>query len=620
MKKRWKNILICSLIAIGSVVATRLLSGVRFFEVLNLKALDAHFVLRGTRPTSDVMLIFTDQKALDSYPEPQMFWHRHYADAVKAAGEGGAKVIGLDLAFGIPVDQYVPPQDLDGDGQPDSLDGLMAGAVASSPVPVIVGYVPEFNTNQTTIPVPVNFTSAALGLSGFVNITADSDDFVRRQELIEAPKDDLPQAHSLALRVAEKFVGEDAVYDNGRLTLAGQPIPIDAERSIYINHAGKPLTFPHVSIVDVIDAMRAGDTDQLHKWFDGKAVLLGTDQKGDRFNTSFFSLFGGDQWTTPGVEIHAATVQTILHRDFLTPARPWAEIATMLAASAVTVALSAYVSAGLASLGVLGVGFLSIVITHLLFLNGTILSTSQVMVAATFALIAGVIYRFSNEERRGALFQNAVSLFVSKKVAAGLEDAGGVKLSGKRDNVTILFTDIRGFTAFSEHVCDEQGPEVLVEMLNKYMKTMAGIIVSYGGHVNKYIGDGILAVFADDDEGARPGDHPLRAVQCATRMVTADMGGFKTGAGLHTGLVIVGNVGSTDKMEYTVLGDTVNLASRLESLNKEHKTRLLMSETTQQALNGAVKTTHLGSVPVRGKTVPINLYTVTSLVEEPVHA
>jgi adenylate cyclase len=97
-------------------------------------------------------------------------------------------------------------------------------------------------------------------------------------------------------------------------------------------------------------------------------------------------------------------------------------------------------------------------------------------------------------------------------------------------------------------------------------------------------------------------------------------GEFQTGAGLHTGVAVLGNVGSTDKMEYTVLGDTVNLASRLESLNKEHKTKLLMSETTQQALNGAVKTTHLGTVPVRGKTAPINVYTVSSLVEEAVHA
>ena len=179
--------------------------------------------------------------------------------------------------------------------------------------------------------------------------------------------------------------------------------------------------------------------------------------------------------------------------------------------------------------------------------------------------------------------------------------------------VTILFTDIRGFTAFTEQVCEEQGPEVVVQLLNEYMAMMVGIIVVYRGHVNKFIGDGILAVFSDDDEGAEPGDHALRAVRCATRMVTAPSR-FETGAGIHTGPAVVGNVGSADKMEYTVFGDTVNLASRLESLNKEHHTKLLMTGTTQARLGSQVETSHLGQAPVRGKALPIDLYTVTSLV------
>src|SRR5206468_2189550 len=118
------------------------------------------------------------------------------------------------------------------------------------------------------------------------------------------------------------------------------------------------------------------------------------------------------------------------------------------------------------------------------------------------------------------------------------------------------------------------------------------------------------------DKGAVLGDHAIRGVKCAARMVTAESV-FKTGAGLHTGDVVVGNIGSADKMEYTVLGDTVNLASRLESLNKEQHTRLLMSGDTEGMLAGTVVTRKIGSVTVRGKEgTPVILYTVESLMEE----
>ena len=225
--------------------------------------------------------------------------------------------------------------------------------------------------------------------------------------------------------------------------------------------------------------------------------------------------------------------------------------------------------------------------------------------------ISLVVYRFATAESRGNLFRKAISLFVGQEVATSLETTRTINLSGKRQTVTIMFTDIRGFTAFTEKASEEEGPEFVVQLLNEYMTLMVSIIVKHGGHVNKFIGDGILAVFSDDDEGAQPGDHAIRAVWCASKLVMAP-GRFETGAGLHTGLVVIGNVGSADKMEYTVLGDTVNLASRLESLNKENHTRLLMSEATESLLGGEVETTPIGAVPVRGKALPITLYTVPS--------
>jgi adenylate cyclase len=481
---------------------------------------------------------------------------------------------------------------------------------------VVVGYVSEINSNQQSQSIPVNMMAAALGLGAFANLTTDDDDFIRNQELIEASSAnpaDPPSARSLAMRTVEKYIGTDAQFQKGELALNGHAVPISPARSIAINYAGGPNTFPSVSLADFEAAAKAGNQDQLRKWVNGKIVLVGTDFVDDRFDTPFYTLFSGSKWTMPGVEIHANTIRTLLTRSYLVPAPQWGLALALLLATSATVwivtSFAAGRAVGLVLLEVLGI----LAATHLLFERGFVLSTSEVLLATSVSLVASLVYRYATEETRGNLFHRAVSLFVGKQLASSLEESDGIALSGKRMEVTILFTDIRGFTAFTEQVSEEQGPEVVVQLLNEYMSLMVGIIVMYHGHVNKFIGDGILAVFSDDDEGVEPGDHALRAVRCATRMVTA-RNRFETGAGIHTGPAVVGNVGSADKMEYTVLGDTVNLASRLESLNKEHHTKLLMTGTTQARLGSLVETSHLGQAPVRGKALPIDLYTVTSLV------
>lgn len=611
MKKKWRHWVFCALLAGGSALAASLLSDVRFFQILNLKAYDAHFVVRyffGRRPViSNIVLLLADQKTRDTFPELEIFWHKHYANVIEGAGKAGAKVIGLDHAFGIPVNDYK--------AEYADYDRLLSAAVSASPIPVVCAYATELNTNPAAQSIPINLLSAALGLAGYANLTTDSDNFVRYQELVEAPPG---AAHSLALRIAEKFSGSDATWQNGKLIFAGRPIPLGTDRTIAINYAGPPGTFPSVSLAEFENTYKAGNMAQLRKWVGGKIVLIGTDGLEDRQATPFFTLFGGTNWLTPGVEIHANTVRTLLTRKFLLPAPQWTLVLALLLATCSTVWITTSLAAGRAVafllLEIAGI----LVATHLLFEGDIVLSTSEVLLATSICLIASVVYRFSAAEKRGALFRTAVSLFVGKQVASTLDESEAIALSGKRMEVTILFTDIRGFTAFTERVSEEQGPEVVVQLLNEYMAMMVGIIVMYHGHVNKFIGDGILAVFSDEDEGAEPGDHALRAVRCATRMVTA-RSQFETGAGIHTGPAVVGNVGSADKMEYTVLGDTVNLASRLESLNKEHHTKLLMTGATQARLGDQVQTSHLGQTPVRGKALAVDLYTVTSLVGAPVN-
>ena len=575
-----------------------------FFRQFSARAYDAHLILRGTQPTHGIMLVVADQKALNAFPELLAFWHPYYAEAIRGAEAGGARAIALDVAFGIPVDKWAP-----------DADGIIGEAVATAKIPLVAGFIPALVERQRERPIPVNMLAAALGKAGYANLTADPDDFIRRQELIEAPKAGAgePATRSLAMRLAELAAGEDAKFEgDGRFSLAGKPIPLSDSRAIAINYAGPPGTFPSISLADFVEASKAGNISQLKSWVNGKIVLVGPDAIDDRYPTPFFTMSAGNtRWTTAGVEIHANTLQTVLSGEYLLPAPRWMEVVALFlismlvfwSATALPTKLMAPAAVGILGLGLAG--------SHALFLLRLLTTDAALVSGWLLSLIGAIGYRFVSAENRRDLFRKAVTVFVGKELTQHLESSNKIGLSGKRLEVTILFTDIRGFTAF----CENKDPSLIVDLLNTYMSQMVSIIVKHGGHVNKFIGDGILAIFSDDD-GRTDGDHAARATRCAIEMVSAP-NDFKTGAGIHTGMAVVGNIGSEDKMEYTVLGDTVNLASRLESLNKENKTRMLLSGTTKAMTGDEFSLTKLGAVPVRGKTEPVEIFTVTSVYDKP---
>ncbi len=612
MSPRLKKILVIAAIAVASAAATAGLSQFRFFDLLRLKAQDVHFVLRGTQPVNDIVILGIDNATLDRLLKPSLYWHDYYADAMTAAAEAGAKAFVLDVTFAIPVADYEKDN-------PPHLDSDLAGAFlqASQTMPVICAFVPEAMGAQRDAlgAVPLNMAAGTMGLAAFANLTDDPDAFVRTQVLIEKPEKTAdpasPLTRSMSLLAAEKFLGVEAQFKGDQLYLGNRRLPVNEDRQLTINFAGPPETVPRVPFYKFLEAAHNKDLATLRKWVGGKVVLLGPDNSGDRHNTPFYTVFAGDKYTTPGVEVHANTLRTLLTGDFLQPVPEWARVLGLLLTAGVSVTMAASFAVSQTALWSLLALLISLGATHILFRAGWLFSSSEVMMTYGFALLGGVVYRFATAERKSSFFRSAVALFVGKQVAQSLDQSNKISLHGKRQTVTILFTDIRGFTAF----CESKDPAVVVDLLNTYMQTMVSIIVQYGGHVNKFIGDGILAVFSDDDDRAKPGDHAFRAVRCATDMVMAEAGDFKTGAGIHSGEVVIGNVGSSDKMEFTVLGDTVNLASRLESLNKEQKTKLLLSEATREMSGAGIDTIYIGQVPVRGKTEPMKLYTVKSLTE-----
>jgi adenylate cyclase len=589
--RRWT---IIAAIALGSVIATLLLGKLRFFQLAHLKASDFHFLVRGKRPTSNIVVIAIDQKSLNTFHELLMFWHPYFAEAMKAAAEGGAKVMGLDWQFTVDIRQYEP-----------NYDQMLAAAYLETiqKMPVICAYITAMNAMDKVWPVPLNIAAGAFNQNAFANLTTDADNFNRNQVLIENPDAKGEFNRGLAFRVAEKFRGVDAKVEKGHLMWAGRAIPTTPSWNITINYSGPPRTFLFIPLSDFIEAARAGNKEQIRKWVGGKAVLLGSDHIEDRHPTPFYDPFSALESNTAGVEIQANTLRTLLDSDYLLPVSQPVRLLSLMLAAGMTVLIAAFLTPAQSAYWLAAAIAATAVLTHLMFLAGVMISTSELYLAGLISLLSSTIFRFLTAEKRGSFFQNAISVFVGKKFAAEISEQQQISLSGSRQLVTILFSDIRGFTAF----CEEKDPALVVDLLNEYMGGMVKVIVNYHGNVNKFIGDGILAIFSDED-GTVPGDHALRAVRCGTEMVQLP-GRFRTGVGIHTGLAVVGNVGSQDKMEYTVLGDTVNLASRLESLNKEMKTQLILSEATRELLNGQFETVYLGDVPIRGKTVPLVVHT-----------
>ena len=348
--------------------------------------------------------------------------------------------------------------------------------------------------------------------------------------------------------------------------------------------------------------------------FKDKVVFIGLTASGlvDVFNTPF----GSNQGTMPGIQLHASIADSILSNRFIAPA-PRAASAGATIGGAVLVGLMAALlpfaaAAAGTLLAVSGLTAYSVAA----FKDGVWLDMAQPLTAMAVALFAGTAYRYFVEgaEKRVVrkLFGRYVSRDVYHQLLANPELA---ELGGKRRDMTVLFSDIRGFTAVTE----KGDPEALVSQLNEYFSRMVDIVFRHHGTVDKFVGDMVMALFgAPVDDPA----HAEHAAAAAVEMVK-ELGALNRkwagegrarldiGIGINSGEMIAGNIGSSSIMSYTVIGDNVNLASRLESLNKDYATRIIVSEATRARLTGEHTLRPLGEVVVKGKTRPVAIFEIT---------
>jgi adenylate cyclase len=478
---------------------------------------------------------------------------------------------------------------------------------------------------------------------GFVDLPLDPDGFVRASQLFQSrPGQDTKI--SFATRLAEGFLAASAAEGAppqylkpdaaGAVRLGDRVIRLRNDLNLQMDFRGRSPAFRRVSAGDILFNKQAQISDEL---FRDRIVLIGASNidAPDLFPTPLYEpsalarLFDRSLSNipkrTPGVELHATAAATMLFgKSFNRPRYIWQALAVLL--SLALVALGVFGLRALwGMLAVILVAVLALVVASWAFsAHGLILPLASAWLGMAILTPAGLGLRYARErllrsetEAERAQMMDIFSRFVATDVANELwEKRGEAALAGEPRTVTIIFTDIRNFTTLSE---SERSNKV-VEWLNDYFGRMNVIVESHGGHINKYIGDGLMIVFgAPLDRGDK--EEARAAVDCGLAMLdevekmNKDWEGtgrpiVKIGCGIHTGEATCGVVGAERRLEYTVIGDTVNLSARLESTTKEFGVPILISEATAELLGDEYELKPLGEAKVKGKTKSTTVLTV----------
>jgi adenylate cyclase len=389
------------------------------------------------------------------------------------------------------------------------------------------------------------------------------------------------------------------------IRLGRQPVPVDRYGRMLINYLGPEGLIPTYSAAALLNGTMPADA------LKDKIVIVGATAVGiyDLRVTPFSG-------TYPGVEVQATIMDNMLRGNFLrTPPFGLVIMLLILAALAVLLGLSLpRFSAAWAFIFTLIVMEGYVALNYLLFTRqGLQLELFYPLGLIVLVYLGVTMQRFLAEERERERIRKTFESYVAPTVVQEmLKHPEQLRLGGERREITVLFTDIRGFTSMSEHL----DPEALVKLLHDFLNPMSNIIINQGGTIDKYMGDAIMALF-----GAPliQSDHPRLACRAALEMVAtlealnrtwAEQGRppLKVGVGVNTGPVAVGNMGSDRLFDYTAIGDNVNLASRLEGLNKYYGTNILISETTGKALGNGFILRDIDLVRVKGKAQAARIY------------
>jgi adenylate cyclase len=643
-----------------------------FLELMELKTIDLRYISRGSSQfESDVVLAVIDEESIDK--EGKWIWPRSkMANLVKKLSEAGARVISFDVGFLEPdeksvvrtieeIEKNLTGLDVKGRAYLQELkrdsdnDRLLADAIAQSKAKVVLGYFfqmeklhsgdvdPEIIKVQRkniqssrydqvkfrskkAMEVPIieaqvanaNITeiSQATPYSGFFNMFPDRDGVVRWMPAVVDYQGEMYTPLSLMTLSAFKDVRPLVVvaeYGIEKIQFDDRVVPTDELGRIMINYRGDAKSFKHFPVTDILND-RVPENE-----LKGKAVIVGATAIGlyDMRVTPFTNVF-------PGVEIHANIVDSVLRGEFLYhPA--WAAVFDILAIVLTGFLLGVILPRAGAFLGLLTVSLLFF--GHIFFCQylfskqGWVLNLVYPLLVILSVYIGITVYKYLSESRQKRFIRSAFSTYLAPTVVQQLIDSPeNLELGGEEREITAFFSDVQGFTSISEKLT----PQELVELLNEFLTEMTNIILKHEGTVDKFEGDAIIAFYGAPNALENQAetacltcvDMQKRLGELREKWHQEGKPELKMRIGMSTGPAVVGNMGSRNRMDYTMMGDTVNTAARLEGVNKIYGIYTLVCETTFKKARQRVWGREIDAINVVGKAQPVAVYQILGYAED----
>jgi adenylate cyclase len=662
-KKKEKDFWGGILIAFLSAVLTFLITNVSPFEIsplkdLELRLIDKRFQERGAldiKDSSNIILLEINQSTYDQIPKEERRWpwpRSVFARVINNLSKAGVKAIGIDINFSNP-DSYSP-----------SNDSLMAQSIKRSGRVILAGKIDISNEGKLQSGKSfISKTNYNLGniffradsSIGIVQVPSDNDGVYRRYLPYVRSEVIGKSFPSFGFAVINKFKDLKNNYlvedSAGYFVLDDIKIPKWDNESMLINFYGGNATFKRVNLIDVLDDKEYKTSDErsldieINTWddpdigllhsgmFKDKIVIIGSTMPEDRdlLPVAFSERKTGGN-IMYGVEFHANVVQNILWRDFLYKQSAVAVFFLIILLSFLSYIMTGSVRKLKLKNSVINeiLNFALIAVSVYIVFRGTVLLFVEhhlVAPAVSYSLaivlsyFTSTAYNFISERKQNLVIKNMFSQYVSKEIVTELlNNPSKLRLGGERKEITVMFCDIANFTSFSE----KKQPEELVGYINEFLNEMSEIIIDHKGTVDKYLGDAIMAFWGAPVEIK---DHALLACKAALKMqkrlvelrnnwMTVEEIPIYIRIGINTGEAIVGNIGGSKRFDYTVLGDNVNLASRLEGANKAYGTNIMISDSTYEIIKEHFLARELDIIRVKGKSVPTKIYELISTIDD----